>query len=68
LNDFEILTPTDSEATFTLEVYGLTNTTTPSYVEEDAVDYQYWDVCDTSDFYVVLTCVTAGDINISALK
>jgi hypothetical protein len=64
LNDFEI----DGEATFTLAVYGLDDTTEPSYVEEDAIDYHYWDVCDTEDFYVVLTCVTAGDIYISAVK
>ena len=64
LNDFEI----DSDATFTLAVYGLDDTTTPSYVEEDALSNYYWDICDTEDFYVVLTCVTAGDINVSAAK
>ncbi len=64
LNDFEI----DGEATFTLAVYGLDDTTEPSYVEATALSDYYWDVCNTSDFYVILTCVTAGDINISAVK
>ena len=64
LNDFEI----DGEATFTLAVYGLDDTTEPSYVEEDALSNYYWDICDTEDFYVVLTCVTAGDINVSAAR
>ncbi|MBR3685775.1 MAG: hypothetical protein IKL86_05840 [Clostridia bacterium] len=44
------------------------DTTEPSYVEETAFDYYYWDVCDNEDFYVVLTCVTAGDIDISAAE
>lgn len=64
LNDFEI----DGDATFTLALYNLTNTTTPYHVEEDALSNYYWDICETSDFYVVLTCVTAGDINLSAAK
>ena len=64
LNDFEI----DSDATFTLAVYGLDDTTTPAYVEEDALSNYYWDICNTEDFYVVLTCVTAGDINVSAAR
>ena len=66
LNDFDI-SGTDG-ATFTLAVYGLDDTTEPSYVEETALDYYYWDVCDTEDFYVVLTCVTAGDIEITAVR
>ena len=65
LNDFDI---SGTGATFTLAVYGLDDTTTPSYVEETALDYYYWDVCNTEDFYVVLTCVTAGDIEISAVR
>ena len=65
LNDFDI---SGTGATFTLAVYGLDDTTTPSYVEETALDYYYWDVCDNSDFYVILTCVTAGDIDISAAR
>ena len=65
LNDFDI---SGTGATFTLAVYGLDDTTTPSYVEETALDYYYWDVCNNEDFYVVLTCVTAGDIDISAVR
>ena len=69
LNDFVISVPTGSTATFTLAVYGLDDTTEPSYVEETALSsYYIWDVCDTSDFYVILTCVTAGDIDISAVR
>ena len=66
LNDFVISVPTGSAATFTLAVYGLDDTTEPSYVEETALNSYYWDVCNNEDFYVILTCVTAGDINISA--
>ncbi|MBO5775994.1 MAG: hypothetical protein J6R35_01330, partial [Clostridia bacterium] len=66
LDDFEIWAPTGSAATFTFAVYGLDDTTTPKYVEETAQDYYFWDVCDTYDFYVELTCVTAGGIDVSA--
>jgi hypothetical protein len=66
LDDFEIWAPESSDATFTFEVYDLTDTTTPRYAEATASDYYFWDVCDTSDFYIVLTCVTAGNINVSA--
>lgn len=65
LNDFWI---SGTGATFTLAVYSLDDTTEPSYVEESAVDNYGRDICDTSDFYVVLTCVTAGDINVSTVK
>lgn len=65
LNDFYFKATTGSAATFTYEQYNVTDTTTPYHSVTTATNTYYMDVNGTDDLYLVVTCVTAGEISIS---
>ncbi len=66
LNDFYFKATTGSTATFTWEYYDATDLTTPEYAESTATDTAFVDICDTEDCYLVVTCVTGGEVSITS--
>ena len=66
LNDFYFKATTGSTATFTWEYYDATDITTPEAVESTATDTAFVDICDTENCYLVVTCVTAGEVSITS--
>ena len=66
LSDFYFKATTGSTATFTWEYYDATDLTTPEAVESTATDTAFVDICDTENCYLVVTCVTAGEVSITS--
>ncbi len=69
LNDFYFKATTDSTATYTYELFRANDRTTP--IDYNAVAGQheiYQDIYDTIDFYLVVTCVTSGEISITSAE
>lgn len=66
LYDFYFKATTGSTATFTWEYYDATDITTPEAVESTATDTAFVDIYYTEDCYLVVTCVTGGEVSITS--
>ena len=67
LNDFFFQATTGSTATYTFGFYSINDTTAP-YRGETTADQHviYQDINGTDDMYLVVTCVTAGEVSITS--
>lgn len=67
LNDFFFQATTGSTATYTFGFYSINDTTAPYRGETTADPHViYQDINDTDDMYLVVTCVTAGEVSITS--
>jgi hypothetical protein len=69
LNDFYFKATTDSTATYTYELFNVNDRTTPVDSNATAGQHEFYlDINGTSDYYLVVTCVTGGEISITSAQ
>ena len=67
LNDFWFKATSGSTATYTYEVFRASDRTTPIDSNATAGQHEiFLDIADTIDYYLVVTCVTGGEISITS--